>query len=948
MYLYDAMNTLQIKFLKIILVFQGLLLSPYLFSQELPPIQSFTPQEYQGENQNWAITQGMDNHIYIANNHNLLEFDGVRWSSNASPNASIFRSVAAKDSLIFTGQYMEFGYWHKNEYSNLTYTSISSQLEEPMLADEEFWNIVVLDEWVLFQSLDRIYSYNIKSKLFKILNVKSTKAQIFKVDDTVYFQSQNLGIYKIENGKAVLVLDHASLKDQNVVGIYKEEANLLLILDDAKFLRLEVNEDRVAVEKEAAKGIVDINVYCTERLKDGSYILGTISNGIYHVSSEGKLIRNIDQRKGLNNNTILSTFQDKDDNLWLGLDNGLGVVNINSRFNEYLDNLGQLGLVYASKLYHGNLYLGTNQGLFVRNQNSEENFKMITGTDGQVWSLDIIDDTLFCGHNNGTYIVNGINATIVSTLPGTWGIKIFNKEANVLLQGNYDGVSILKKENGNWVFSNKISGFDTSSRFFEVLDDSKVLINHEYKGLFQLTIDSGYKTVTKTETHPIMGHGSSLVNFQDKIVYTSLDGAFVKRKDSLAFSPDEKLNTLLFKEAGGINSILLPDKWSDRLWCFTKNGLSYVYADSFNASLSINTIPIPEFFRRSLGVSGFENLTRINKEQYLIGISNGFVVLNTDLKKDETNSVSINSIFYKNELREEFRMKLISDTELEYENNTINFRYSVPQYNKYAEVSYQYRLKGLLEEWSAWGTTADVTFNNLDFGDYHFQVKAKVGNTVTENVAQYSFTINRPWYLSIGAIALYAMGILLVFFTVHKFYKSYYTKKQNNILNLEKKKLKRKKLKTDKELIQVKNEKLQSEIESKNRELAISTMSIVKKNQFLNAIKEQLNKEVQSNHIKSIIKTIDRNIENEDDWKFFEEAFNNADKDFLHTLQEKHSELTPNDLRLCAYLRLNLSSKEIAPLLNISVKSVEVKRYRLRKKMNLEHEAGLTDYILSL
>ena len=68
----------------------------------------------------------------------------------------------------------------------------------------------------------------------------------------------------------------------------------------------------------------------------------------------------------------------------------------------------------------------------------------------------------------------------------------------------------------------------------------------------------------------------------------------------------------------------------------------------------------------------------------------------------------------------------------------------------------------------------------------------------------------------------------------------------------------------------------------------------------------------------------------------------------IKKIKNIHPELTPNDLRLCAYLRLNLSSKEIAPLLNISVRSVEVKRYRLRKKMALPHENSLTTYILNL
>ena len=144
------------------------------------------------------------------------------------------------------------------------------------------------------------------------------------------------------------------------------------------------------------------------------------------------------------------------------------------------------------------------------------------------------------------------------------------------------------------------------------------------------------------------------------------------------------------------------------------------------------------------------------------------------------------------------------------------------------------------------------------------------------------------------------------------------------------------------------NEKLKQDMESKNSELAISTMSIIKKNEFLSAIKKELSQIKEENKVNDVIKLIDKNLNNTDDWKLFEEAFNNADKDFLKKVKSKHKSLTPNDLRLCAYLRLNLSSKEIAPLLNISPRSVEVKRYRLRKKMQLEHETSLTNYILEL
>tara|TARA_B100000929_G_C15438017_1_gene397047 strand:- start:560 stop:1036 length:477 start_codon:yes stop_codon:yes gene_type:complete len=157
-----------------------------------------------------------------------------------------------------------------------------------------------------------------------------------------------------------------------------------------------------------------------------------------------------------------------------------------------------------------------------------------------------------------------------------------------------------------------------------------------------------------------------------------------------------------------------------------------------------------------------------------------------------------------------------------------------------------------------------------------------------------------------------------------------------------------KNLEAEQEIIQLRNEKLEQDMANKNRELAVSTMSLIKKNEFLTSIKEKLKNSGDTAKVKSVIKTIDKDISEEDNWKFFKKAFSNADKDFFKKVKAKHPELTSNDLKLCAYLRLNLSSKEIAPLLNISVKSVEIKRYRLRKKMELDREVNLTDYILSL
>ncbi|MEX0290693.1 MAG: triple tyrosine motif-containing protein, partial [Flavobacteriaceae bacterium] len=450
------------------------------------------------------------------------------------------------------------------------------------------------------------------------------------------------------------------------------------------------------------------------------------------------------------------------------------------------------------------------------------------------------------------------------------------------------------------------------------------------------------------QNEPAWGVGSSLVTYNNDILYTTNNGVFKYDFDQHKFSNDSLLTSRFFPDGDHIIGILISEHKANRLWGFTNKNVVYVSPGKLNDQPQATRIPTPTFFRRNLGVSGFEFITHLQNELYLIGISNGYITLDLDKLKTKEYEVNLNAISkeYHDARIEEVSIK--DNTEFKYSENNLNFSFSVPEFDKYTDVNYQYQLTGLYDEWGSWSSTPEVSFKNLRYGDYSFRVRAKIGNTLSKNVASYQFVIGRPWYLSNLALLSYGLAVILLSILIHKLYKAYFRKQQLLLLKENEKKLKRKKLKAQKKIIQIKNEKLKQEIDSKNRELAISTMSIIKKNEFLNAIKDQLREYSDQAGVKSVIRTIDRNINNADDWKFFEDAFNNADKDFLQKVKNQHPELTSNDLKLCAYLRLNLSSKEIAPLLNISVRSLEVKRYRLRKKMQLPRDSGLTEYILQL
>ncbi len=914
-----------------------------LKAQELPPIEAYSATQYGAENQNWAISQSKDNYIYVANNKGLLEFNGAKWQLYRSPNETIIRSVTVIDNRVYTGCYMEFGYWVKNPKGQLIYTSLSQKLQTPLIEDEQFWNIIAIDHWVLFQSLNRIYIYDTKTGTTKIINSDKIIVKMFKTIDGIYFQKLNDGVYKIENGTSVLVTDDTVVKTNYLVNIFNHQGVLLLQTQENGFFQL-VNKSIQKWNISSNDLLSKTSVYNSIQLKDGSFILGTISNGIIHLTANGDINFQIDQSHGLTNNTVLSIFEDVEKNIWLGLDNGINCVNMNSALRIYNDDDGKLGTIYASAIFDDKLYLGTNQGLFFKPLKSNAEFQFLEGTKGQVWCLVVINDELFCGHNLGTFLVTHNKASLISSELGTWNIKPIEGNTNLLLQGNYNGLNVLEKQNGVWKLKNKIEGFDISSKYFEI-DDHNIFVSHEYKGVFKLSITDDFSKIISIKKDETLrkGFNSSLLKYNNDILYAYKDGVFKLDKTHNVFKKDTILSTL-FSDKEYSSGKLVVD--NNKLWSFSNKEINYISPGKLSEIPKINTIPFPSILRKEM--VGYENIIHIENQEYLFGTSTGYIIIDLNKIDQKAYQIHINSIT--NYALDEQFMTIENDVYGNFKNtqNNFEFIFSVAEFDKYRVAEYQYQLQGHYDQWSDWSTNHNALFKNLPYGDYTFNVRARVGNTFASNVASYSFTIARPWYLSNLAIVLYLASVILFSLFMHNVYKSYYRKQREKLLEKKQHEIELKQLENEQQLMHFKNEKLQQDIENKNRELAISTMSLIKKNEFLNDIKDELKSSTEQKNLKSVIKIIDKNLNNTDDWKFFEEAFNNADKDFLKKIKSKHPELTPNDLKLCAYLRLNLSSKEIAPLLNISSKSVEVKRYRLRKKMDLPHESSLTNYILEL
>jgi DNA-binding CsgD family transcriptional regulator len=298
---------------------------------------------------------------------------------------------------------------------------------------------------------------------------------------------------------------------------------------------------------------------------------------------------------------------------------------------------------------------------------------------------------------------------------------------------------------------------------------------------------------------------------------------------------------------------------------------------------------------------------------------------------------------------------------LPYKYNQLQIEYSSNDFENPQSLSYSTFVEGVDKEWTEWQSQSKRELTNIRHGTRTFKVKAKNIFGTESNVSTIDIEIAPPWYLKWWAYGIYFFVLLGGVFLISKYVRYRIAKsqiqekeRQERLFREREKQLQTEALEAEKEVIKLRNEKLNVEMKQKDKELANSTMDMIHKSKSLIGIKKELTKlargtddDYMKDQFNILIRKINREIDSENQWEVFEKHFENVHEEFINRLKSQFPDLTPREMKLCAYLRLNISSKEIATLMNISTRGVEISRYRLRKKLNLEHNTNLTSFIMS-
>ncbi|HVW15481.1 MAG TPA: triple tyrosine motif-containing protein [Mucilaginibacter sp.] len=936
----------------------------------VPYVQNYTKAIYQSGNQNWSVTKDEHGIMYFGNSGGLLTFDGRYWQSYAMPNGLIVRSVAADGKgKIYAGGFGEFGYWQNDKNGALRYHSLTALIPkkyQPL--NEEIWKIYIDDGQIIFQSFGSIFIYaNGRIDVVKAPN--PAYLFLFKVGRRYFVEQVNAGLFELKNKKLQYLAGSNALGNSGVLSILPFPHNRYLIgtahnglflYDDHKFVSWKTQADNFIETYQLNNGAVIPGKY---------FAYGTILNGVIVIDTAGNVVQQINKSSGLQNNTVLSLFTDNEQNLWAGLDNGIDRIELNSPLYFYFDKTGRFGTVYSSIIFNNKIYLGTNQGLFYSDWLTEGNkrlfqsfdFKLIPGSQGQVWELSLQDGQLLCGHNDGTFAVNGNSISKISSVNGGWTLKKLNDHQ--LIQGTYTGLAIYKKNNaGAWVFDHKVEMFGEPSRYVEQDSKGQIWVSHAYRGIYKITLstDLSHATAVKYyDSHYGLpgSYNINVFNLENRIVFASDSGFYVYDDISDRFSRYQQLNRLLgsFATSNKIIPALGKKYW------FINHGRVALADFSQPGSVKIDSNRFNVLDGRM--VQNYESISRISSSLYLISVDDGFVILN-DVDASQQEPVKLPQVIIRKVENITDKIKVLSengsgnDIEIPYSQNNIRISYALPYYRQ-GKIRFQYYLEGYSKQWSDWNAQTQKEFTNLDRGAYHFRVRAKINDQDISPEAVFAFTILPPWYAGKIAIICYALLLIVAYYLTRHYYRIKLKRHQQHIHEKLKKEheefLRQESITNEQRIVKIRNEQLQADLAGKSRELANSAMNIVYKNELLQKISDEIRhlkdssgKLLSGDQLKRIQKVIDEGMNDERDWNLFESSFNEAHESFFKKLKAQHPDLVPNDLKLCAYLRMNMSSKEMASLLNISLRGVEIRRYRLRKKLNLEHDKNLVEFLMEL
>jgi len=928
-------------------------------------VTNFTRHAYGAGNQNWAITADANGRLYIANNEGLLTYNGTNWQLYPVPNKTILRCISfGEGGKLFAGAQDELGYYAPDRAGRLVYTSLKNLLPETERTFADIWDIEINTDGVFFRATDKIFRlHNNTLSVFK--PVESWLA-LGTHHGKIIAQDRNQGLLEFENNSWHSLVSEQALPAGFVLTDLlplQGDTSLVSSADHGLFTLAGTTLQSFRLANNTEQHFLSLAA-----VDEKSFLAGSYANGLLQVTKTGTVQEVYTDRNGLPNNTVRYIKVLNGRNVWLGLDNGIATLNCDDAIRHINPTAFSNGSGYGACIYNNTLHFALSTGLqqlplTQTNDLSKAAGEPQTIISGLTWNVAVINNQLVAGRDDGFWQVNGQQATRISANSGYWRFEKAADTAALIAAGNYTGVRFFRQEAGQFTDLGSIRDFTESSRYME-RDGSYLWVSHPYRGVFRINLaDRTFQRFSVKDGLP-NNLDNHVFRLRNKIVFATLSGIFEWNAATGRFEHSAVYAPLF----GNIPLRFLREDEKGNIW-FVKDKMVGV-ADYSGKTPVIHYIP--ELKNRIL--SGFENIFPYNSSNVFIGSESGFYFVNYEKYRQQIQPLqtyltrvqvigSGDSILYGGYGSGD---RIKREAAIPYKKNSIHISFATSLTARHTGAEFSWYLEGFDNGWSNWSNQYEKDYTNLPEGDYVFHVKARNSPSSESTECTYTFAVAPPWFRTWWAYVLYFIIAAIAIRILYKMQERKLQKKQAERIQAEQRRFEDEQRqltyqhalemeKAEMAMIKLKNQNLEAEITHKNAELASTAMNLVQKKEFLLKITDELNKlckpnseQVEASELKKIIRSLGSEEKLDEDWKQFSIHFNSVHSNFLVNLKKTFPALNAHELKLCAYLRMNLSSKEIAQLLSITVRGVEISRYRLRKKLQVPAKEDLFQFLLKV
>lgn len=940
-----------------------------------PIFRNYSPLEYHAQTQNWDIEELPGGRVAFANNAGMILFDGDQWNVYPIRNYTVVRALRYDESRqrLYAGATGEFGYYIVDEHTyRITYHSLSDQLPQHDRQFGEIWKILIFNlgksnEQIAFQSKSHIFIYNNKGYERTIHCGNDRIETVGAYNGRLVVATRSL-IGEVR-GNSIVPLPGATFKERTIVRYLGPYLGKLIVATQHNGLFAYDGKSLQPFAPEMRPMLANAEIFSIS-VRDSKMAIGTVRGGLIAKDFTNGQTFYVNSSQGLQNNTILSLNINSRGGVWMGLDNGISFSVPNSAFCNVISRRYNVGTGYTALADGMTLYLGTNQGLYLRYLPFAQTMQAsspiaVDGVTSQVWHLSKIGGTILCGTDRGLFRVNGTSASRIDGVDGTWAVCQLTHHPGYMVACDYIGMVLLRMEGGIPKFVRRLKvSMPSSGNIYEDVDGT-IWMSQWQQGIYHLRLSDDMTTMRQIALYNkdnglVTNENNQLCKVNGRIYISSVDGfySYDHRTGRLVY--DKPLSSIFNVYGSSLHLVSTP---SGDIWA-QKGGFLAIAHRGYNGytvdSLSYRTIL--ENQQVMLG-----DISIFSDDQSLINSTDGFYLVKNRMRNNNKDyPLYIRRITSTNNGDSILYQSLAYQTEpgelrIPHSLNSIRVEFCMPEYRASDAVTYLCYFENYDSHWSYTSTSKEYT--QLDKGVYILHVKGfnRLSGKWQETTVK--IRVMPAWYESVFAYVVYFILVCLGFWLLLRWFKyranrELLRERRHNErqLNEQRVRLEVERSKRRAQSAEMQAERLQNELKHKSSELASSTMNLIHQNDMLQKLSEDMQslsesvrrderKVVVTKHIQDIRSSLQSFLNDDTDWERFEENFNVVYDDFMVSLTRQFPLLKKSDRKLCAYLKMGLSSKEMASLLNMSVRSVETARYRLRKKLSLEAGDNLTDFI---